>query len=200
MKAIKSYGFTLIELIVVIVILGVLAITAAPKFIDLQSDAKIARLQGLAGAIKSANNLVHAKALLSGANLGNGWDISNKQQSSNATVEIDGTKYFIKYGYLDRVHVLGALQGTQDYKIKNGMATDDASVNTCSTTPCEYEWCSCKCDPSAISGYKFNTGDAQVIVPNGTIPSNYTKEKCFLLYINATDKNPPQTVLFTDDC
>lgn len=50
----KNKGFTLIEMIVVIVILGVLAVTAAPKFMGLQSDARIATLQATKGAIESS--------------------------------------------------------------------------------------------------------------------------------------------------
>lgn len=49
----KEQGFTLIELIVVIVILGILAVTAAPKFMNLTSDANSAVVKGLAGAIRS---------------------------------------------------------------------------------------------------------------------------------------------------
>ena len=50
----RQAGFTLIELIVVIVILGILAVTAAPKFMDFSSDAKQSALHGLRGAINSA--------------------------------------------------------------------------------------------------------------------------------------------------
>lgn len=62
----RQSGFTLIELVVVIVILGILAATAAPKFMNLQGDARIASLKGLEGAVKSAVNLTYSKAILSG--------------------------------------------------------------------------------------------------------------------------------------
>lgn len=62
----NNKGFTLIELVVVIVILGILSAVAAPKFMDLQKDARISAIQGLNGAIKSAVNMTFAKSIVQG--------------------------------------------------------------------------------------------------------------------------------------
>ncbi|MGL0822269.1 type II secretion system protein [Vibrio vulnificus] len=62
----RQGGFTLIELVVVIVILGILAVTAAPRFLNLQDDARSSALQGLKGAMAGAAGIVYGKAAIEG--------------------------------------------------------------------------------------------------------------------------------------
>ena len=88
MKNKPQTGFTLIELIIVIVILGILAVTAAPKLINLSSDAKKANHSALLGAIKSAMELARMKCMTdAGCNMSG---ISSIEVGGNTIRMVDG--------------------------------------------------------------------------------------------------------------
>lgn len=87
----RSAGFTLIELVIVIIILGILAATAVPKFINLQDDAKASAMKGVEAAVHSSANLVFSKAAIKG--------VETKAAGTSAKVSVAGSNVFLDYGY-----------------------------------------------------------------------------------------------------
>lgn len=86
----RSAGFTLIELIIVIVILGILAVTAAPKFLNLQGDARTSTVNAMKGAVQSAAAMAYSKAIIAG---------KDKASSATAGITVNGNGVDLVYGY-----------------------------------------------------------------------------------------------------
>ncbi|MGP7733677.1 pilus assembly FimT family protein [Oceanimonas smirnovii] len=112
----RAAGFTLIELVIVIVILGILGAVAAPRFINLQGDAYEANVKALKGSIQSAMTLANAKAIIDGAD------------GETGTVTIDGKDVTFAYGFPtgDTAGILSMLQDDLDSYTVTG--DDDATT------------------------------------------------------------------------
>ena len=135
----QQSGFTLIELVIVIVILGILAATAAPKFISLSGDAKAASLKAAKGAMESAATLVNLKARIAGID----HEIlayagSRPQYNGTGKVNTTGVDLFYGYPYVTGIMNAAGLSPDDwdlDVSISLGIAFsvkgDDVSDRTC---------------------------------------------------------------------
>ncbi len=108
----KNAGFTLIELVIVIVILGILAAAALPRFSDLSTDARLAALNGMAGSIRSAAAIAHATQLAKG-------------YASNLSVTMEGVDLLMKDGYPTAPYISLAITDLTGYTFAaNGVSAE----------------------------------------------------------------------------
>jgi len=83
-----GYGFTLIELIASMIILAVIAVVAAPKYLSLEHEAQAAKVVATRGAMASAAEMVHMKAA-----------VVNKLESASDSIQLENNSISLAYGY-----------------------------------------------------------------------------------------------------
>ena len=223
-----SSGFTLIELIVVIVILGILAVSAAPRFMDLQSDARAATLRGMMGAVKSANSLILGKAVLHGTNTNYSERGTNTKWKPDCSTEncvnIGQMWVYLKYAYIDRNSVAfiidSDISGKDTKPVTNsktnqkiivparntGKGEVQESCTSATNTICEgHDFCQCRMNNDTTVPNDAVNRDSQVIVPRG-FPYDVSKHPgggCYFKYTSAEKVNgkiEPVYTLVTSGC
>jgi MSHA pilin protein MshA len=120
-------GFTLIELVVVIVILGILSAFAVPRFMGLEAQAREASVRALEGSLRSASSLAHSVSIASGA-------------AHNANITVEGDPIAMNFGYPTADAIAATLQDTSGFTatVASGVTTfaRDGAANpaTCRVT------------------------------------------------------------------
>lgn len=106
----KQQGFTLIELVTVIIILGILAAFAVPRFINVTGAARAAAIEGIGGSVKAATALAHAAYIVKGVT------------TSPSTISMDGQEVNLVNGYpaASTTGIAAALQGIDSFNHVGG--------------------------------------------------------------------------------
>lgn len=114
----KNAGFTLIELVIVIIVLGILSAVAIPKFVALQNDAKRGAMQGLNGALETGATLTYTQAKIEGVST----EHASRELSS-------GLK--IRYGYpqASATHLKSAVDLNDDWRLSSDGSSNSTKVN-----------------------------------------------------------------------
>lgn len=171
----KNSGFSLIELVIVVVVLGILAVTALPRFLDVTEEAKNASLEGVAGGFATGVSLTRAQ-----------WEaIGRSKEAGKNVVSYDGSKLYLTTPTSAEISAGTVSPG---YPVTN--QNEDVAPGSLTAVKCESVWRSILQNPPRISSsFSDVRTQGDFFKYYVTTTGSGTETSCLFYLVNSLNKD-----------